>query len=203
MRVRGTGAPRPGGSALSEVLPRPWPRPRGGAGSRALLLPPHTSGLGRPLVWPSLTGAGRGGRAGGAGAPVRVRVRERRPPLPRPALLSGPGRRGLGGGAAPRECQVRGRPTRGQRAWGRDRGPFRLCTPRAPRRGGDLAGTTPCPELAQDRPALEGVQVTPWGESRHAAQALNPRGSQGFLAPPVPAQMGALETVTANAESCV
>jgi len=33
--------------------------------------------------------------------------------------------------------------------------------------------------------------------------ALSPRGSQGFLAPPVPAQMGALETVTANAESCV
>uniref|UniRef100_A0ABI7VU56 Leucine rich repeat containing 24 n=1 Tax=Felis catus TaxID=9685 RepID=A0ABI7VU56_FELCA len=65
--------------------------------------PPNTSGLGRPLVRPSPTGAGPGGAAGGAGAPVRVR--ERRPPLPRPALLGGPGRLGLSGGAAPRERQ--------------------------------------------------------------------------------------------------
>lgn len=51
-------------------------------------------------------------------------MREGLPPLPRPALLGLPGRRGLGGGAAPRECQVRGRPTQGQRAWGRYRGTF-------------------------------------------------------------------------------
>lgn len=145
-------------SALSEVLPRL--RTRGGAGSRALLLPPppspNTSGLGRPLVRPSPTGAGPGGAAGGAGAPVRVR--ERRPPLPRPALLGGPGRLGLSGGAAPRERQVRGRPTRGQWAWGWDRGPSRLCPQRASRRGGDLAGTTPCPELARDRPSWRGCR---------------------------------------------
>lgn len=117
---------------------------------------PNTSGLGRPLVRPSPTGAGPGGAAGGAGAPVRVR--ERRPPLPRPALLGGPGRLGLSGGAAPRERQVRGRPTRGQWAWGWDRGPSRLCPQRASRRGGDLAGTTPCPELARDRPSWRGCR---------------------------------------------
>lgn len=65
-------------------------------------------------------------RAGPGGAGASVRVRERRPPLPRPALLGGPGRRGHSGGAAPRERQVRERPTRGQWAWGRDRGPSRL-----------------------------------------------------------------------------
>lgn len=66
-----------------------------------------------------------------------------------------------------------------------------------------MAGTTPCPELPRDRPTLEGVQVTPWGiEARDLGFALLPRGSQGFVAPPVPAQMGALETVTAIAESC-
>lgn len=107
--------PRP---ALSVVLPRPGPRRPGGSGSRALPLPPHTLGLGRPPVRPALATASLGVRAGGAEAPVRLRDR-RPPPLPCPALLGGQGA-GLGGGAAPRERQVRGRPTQGQRAWGRD-----------------------------------------------------------------------------------
>lgn len=46
--------------------------------------------------------------------------------------------------------------------------------------------------------------MTPWGiEARDLGFALLPRGSQSFLAAPVSAQIGALETVTAIAESCV
>uniref|UniRef100_A0AC11DXD5 Leucine rich repeat containing 24 n=1 Tax=Ovis aries TaxID=9940 RepID=A0AC11DXD5_SHEEP len=83
---------------------RRGPSPDAGRGGvSGALLPPHTPGLGRfhPVVCPALATADRGGRAGGAGAPVREP--ERRPSLPRRVLLCGPG---FGGGAAPRERQT-------------------------------------------------------------------------------------------------
>lgn len=150
MRVRQGGPPRPRPARRCPRCCRgPGPdRRQGGAESRALLLPPHTRGLGRPQLLPALATAGPSGWAGGAGAPVRVR--ERCLPLPRPALLRGPGRRGLSGGAAPRERQVRRHPTQGQRARGRE--PRRVCPPRAPGRACDLGGTTPCPQWPRTDP---------------------------------------------------
>lgn len=147
----------------------------GRGGVTGALPRPHTPGLGRPRrprVRPALATADPGCREGGAGAPVRER--ERRPPLPRPALLCGPA---FGGGAAPQECQVRGRPTQGQRAWGRDQGPSRLCPRRSPRRACDLAGTTPCPEPARDRPRRSRCKGR-LGRSRHPTRASHCAGER-------------------------
>lgn len=123
------------------MLPLPGPLQTARRGGVTGTRTPHTLGLGRPLVPSALRTEDPGGRAGGAGTPVRVR--EGRLPLPRPALLGQTGRRGLCGGAAPRERQVRGRPTQGQRVWGRYQGTFLgLCsalTDKAVRPSGDHA----------------------------------------------------------------
>lgn len=178
------------------MLPRPEPQRGEGRGHPRSAPSPHP----RPGASSASSGSARardsrpGRRAGSAGAPARER--ERRPPLPRPALLGGPG---FGGGAKPRERQVRGRPTQGQRAWGRDQGPSRLCPRRSPRRACDLAETTPCPEPARtDRAAGDAGDIL--GEpGTRLRPRIAPEGVVGLPPltppPPAPAQMGPLEAV--------
>lgn len=142
-------APAPPRPALSEVLPRPGPRPtagRGGVAGPSAASPHPGPGASAAPARARHGGPERlGGRRGGSSARARRCL-----PLPRPALLRGPGRRGLSGGAAPRERQVRRHPTQGQRARGRE--PRRVCPPRAPGRACDLGGTTPCPQWPRTDP---------------------------------------------------
>ncbi|CAK7289214.1 Leucine-rich repeat-containing protein 24 [Vulpes lagopus] len=112
MRVRGRGAPRPRSARrcprCCRVRGRDREEGRSRGPFRSLRSPRASGGL---HFGPRSPGTPRtpGRRRGGGGAPVRVR--ERRPPLPRPALLVGPEHRGLGGGAAPPERQQAPRPT--------------------------------------------------------------------------------------------
>ncbi|KAM8937071.1 leucine-rich repeat-containing protein 24 isoform 2-T2 [Lycaon pictus] len=109
MRVRGRGAPRHLSAWRCPRCCRVRGRDREEGRSRGpfrSLRSPRASGGHRFGPRSPATPRTPGRRSGGGGGAAPVRVRERRPPLPRPALLVGPERRGLGGGAAPRERQI-------------------------------------------------------------------------------------------------
>ncbi|XP_047580146.1 leucine-rich repeat-containing protein 24 isoform X2 [Lutra lutra] len=140
MRVRGRGAPRPRplGAVRGAVAASGASTARKGGVAGPSAPSPHLGpGASFHLVWPSL--ARGGSRAGGAGAPVRVRERRPPPPPPGAALWAG----------APRA-------RRGSRATGASGGPSHPgWTIRKPFRRLQLRGPQPVPrEMAPAAPTL-------------------------------------------------